>query len=510
MERKNLLIALPGLSSRVGLSEGLLALSSFSEGWAVHTASASSVAVQEGGVQADEGLPSFGEALSAEALALDAIAVLSFGSLGRAGMSTLSRNGVFAVILVDSGALDAVLLEYSGMPRFRFMPEGSETKPLAIAAAAVNLDSIKAAFSASEKRSLRNGESFQNLLKALPDFIYVLDKEGKFTYLNEAARSFGYEPESLIGRHFTEILHEDDRANVSRETVLARIRSEESFPQTPPKLFDERRSGSRMTRELEVRVIHGKTGGIIFGSVNAYGESVEDTALYSLSRDTGFVTMGAIRDITALRLYQTSLEKNLAEKELLLREIHHRVRNNLQVIASLAHLKELELPEGDGRKPFSELIAQIKSMAIVHEALYQTERLRGVATRDYFERFARLMVQTYGHIGSPIVLKVEAEDFFLEAEKLSYLGMIASEFVSSAYRYAFPDGRAGTISLVFLRLGDRVELKVSDDGVGLSSPMKGNRRFGMEIVEALAKQIGGSIERGSGQGTALKLTLPLA
>ena len=505
-----MLIALPGRVSCARLSEGVLALSSFSEGWTVHTASAAAVAVQDSGIQTDERLVSFGEAVSAESLALDAIAVLDFNSLGRTGMSALTRNGVFAVLLVDSDGMDAALLEYSDMPRFRFMPKGSEAKPLAIVAAAANLVSIKAAYSASEKRNLRSGESFQNLLKALPDFIYVLDKEGKFTYLNEAARSFGYEPESLIGRHFTEILHEDDRANVSRETVLARIRSEESFPETPPKLFDERRSGSRMTRELEVRVLHGKTGEIIFGSVNAYGESVEDTALYSLSRDTGFVTMGAIRDITALRLYQTSLEKNLAEKELLLKEIHHRVRNNLQVIASLAHLREMELPEGDGRKPFSELIAQIKSMAIVHEALYQTERLRGVATRDYFERFAWLMVQTYGHIGSPIVLKVEADDFFLEAEKLSYIGMIASEFVSSAYRHAFPDGRAGTISLVFVRLEDRVEMEVSDDGVGLSSPAKGNRRFGMEIVEALAKQIGGSIERGSGQGTVLRLTLPLA
>ena len=508
MERKNLLIALPGRDSCARLSEAVLALSPFSGSWAVHTASAA--AARDGGIQTDEGLLSFGETISAEALALDAIAVLDFDSLGRAGMSALSREGIFAVVLVDPDGMGAALLEYSDMPRLRLVPKGPEAEPLAIASAAANLVSIKAAFSASEKRSLRSGESFQNLLKALPDFIYVLDKEGKFTYLNEAARSFGYEPESLIGRHFTEILHEDDRANVSRETVLARIRSEESFPETPPKLFDERRSGNRMTRELEVRIIHGKTGEIVFGSVNAYGESVEDTALYSLSRDTGFVTMGAIRDITALRLYQTSLEKNLAEKELLLKEIHHRVRNNLQVIASLAHLREMELPEGEGRKPFSELIAQIKSMAIVHEALYQTEGLRGVATRDYFERFARLMVQTYGHIGSPIVLKVEADDFFLEAEKLSYLGMIASEFVSSAYRYAFPDGRAGTISLVFLRLGDRVELEVSDDGVGLSSPAKGNRRFGMEIVEALAKQIGGSIERGSRPGTVLKLTLPLA
>ncbi|HWP69356.1 MAG TPA: sensor histidine kinase, partial [Rectinemataceae bacterium] len=156
------------------------------------------------------------------------------------------------------------------------------------------------------------------------------------------------------------------------------------------------------------------------------------------------------------------------------------------------------------------LIAQIKSMAIVHEALYQTEGLRGVATRDYFERFAHLMAQTYGHIGSPVALKVEADDFFLEAEKLSYIGMIASEFVSNAYRYAFPDNRPGTVSLVFVRLKDRCELEVSDDGIGLPSEIGENAGSGREIVDALAKQIGGSIERSRKPGAAIKLTLPLA
>ena len=504
-----MLIALTGTISCARLSEGLLSLSSFSEGWAVHVSSTAGDAARDDGPQPNEKPLSYGESISAEAQALDAVAVVDFASLDRAGMAVLSRDRIFAVLLVDSGSMESALLEYSDIPRFRFMPKGKEAKPLLVAAAAANLVSIRAAFSASEKKSLRSGESFQNLIKALPDFVYVLDNEGKFTYLNEAARGFGYDPESLIGKHFTAILHEDDRPNVSREAVLAKIRSKVSFPETPPKLFDERRSGSRMTRDLEVRILHGKTGEIIFGSVNAYGESVEDTALYSLSRDTGFITMGAIRDITALRLYQKTLEKNLAEKELLLREIHHRVRNNLQVIASLAHLREMELPEGNERKPFSELIAQIKSMAIVHEALYQTEGLRGVATRDYFERFSRLMVQTYGHIGSPIVLKVEADDFFLEAEKLSYIGMIANEFVSSAYRYAFPDGRAGTISLVFARLKDRFELEISDDGIGLPASVGENAGFGMEIVDALAKQIGGSIERNRRPGAVLKLTLPL-
>jgi len=497
MERKNLLIALPDNIPRERLIEGLLSLSSFSEAWAIHVSLAAVGDIR------------FGDIISEEARTLDAIALADFDSLGKADIAVLSRNRISTLFLADFDKMEPALLGYANIPQFRFLSRIAAGKPWVLLHAAENLASIKAAFSASEKKSLRSGESFQNLLKALPDFVYVLDNDGKFTYLNEAARDFGYEPESLIGKHFTAIIHEDDRPNVSREAVLAKIRSKDSFPETPPKLFDERRSGNRMTRELEVRIIHGKTGEIVFGSVNAYGESVIDTALYSLSGETGFITMGAIRDITAVRLYQKSLEKNLAEKELLLKEIHHRVRNNLQVIASLAHLREMEIPEESARKPFSELIAQIKSMAIVHEALYQTEGLSGVATRDYFERFARLMVQTYGHIGSPVTLKVEADDFFLEADKLSYIGMIASEFVSNAYRYAFPDNRSGTIVLAFTRFSDRCELKIGDDGIGLPPEADENVGPGMEIAAALAKQIGARIEKSRKPEPALRLILPL-
>lgn len=352
------------------------------------------------------------------------------------------------------------------------------------------------------------GESIGNLMKALPDIVYALDAQGRFVYLNDAVQSLGYEPKALIGSHFSTIIHADDRLAVSREAVLARIRAQEAFPETSPKLFDERRSGSRMTKELEVRLIHGKTGETVYASVNAYGEPLVDPLLQGLFKTEGAVTMGAIRDVTADHLYRQSLEENLAAKEILLKELHHRVRDNLQVIASLAHLQEMDMQEADARRFLSGLIAQIKSIAIVHEALYQAENTGGVSASDYFERFASQMRQSFGRIGLPITLEVVAEDRIIDASRLAYMAIIASEFVANAYKHAFPDGRKGTIQISYASFDDRDELAVSDDGIGLPADIEARLGLGMEISEALAKQKGGRIERTIGPGARVCLIMP--
>ncbi len=354
------------------------------------------------------------------------------------------------------------------------------------------------------------GESLGNLMKALPDIVYALDTNGHFVYLNEAVRSLGYEPESLIGRHFSNIIHADDRVAVSREAVIARIRAEERFPETSPKLFDERRSGSRMTRELEVRLIHGSTGETVYASVNAYGEPLVDPLLKQLFRTEGAVTMGAIRDVTAAHLYRKSLEENLATKEILLKELHHRVRDNLQVIASLAHLQEMKLPEPGAKQFLSALVSQIKSIAIVHEALYRAESPGGVSAKGYFERFAVQMRLSFSHIGSPVILEVDAEDRIIEASRLTYMAIIASEFVANAYRHTFPAGGQGRIRLAFRAFADHDELEVSDNGIDLLDDRDARQGLEAEILESLAKQQGGRIERKSGSGTHMKVTIPQA
>lgn len=351
------------------------------------------------------------------------------------------------------------------------------------------------------------GGSFSTLIQALPDIVYILDGDGHFIFLNDAVSSLGYEPASLIGKHFTLILHPDDRRQVSRSDVLAEIAKMPAFPAVPPKLFDERRSGSRMTRELEVRILHGVTGDPIYASVNAYGEPVDQSALKSMFTHEGWVTVGVIHDVTAARMYRRSLEESLAAKETLLRETHHRIRDNLQVVASLAHLREMELDDEATRRSLAGLVSQIKSIATVHEALYQTENLEGVSAREYFERFAGLMAQSHGHIGSPVKVEARAPDSVIEGGRLSYIAIIASELVAEAYRTAFPPGQAGKILVSYTEHGDRVELAVGDDGLRGDAALMDEP--GSEIARTLARQLGGRLERRTGQTHEIVLVLPV-
>ncbi len=352
------------------------------------------------------------------------------------------------------------------------------------------------------------GSSFRTLLEALPDIVYVLDQSGKFVFLNGASQNLGYDPSFLIGRHFTTILHPEDRDAVSRDSVVARIRTLEKLPAIPPKLFDERRSGARMTKELDVRLVHGRTGETVYGSVNAYGEPLDNSALSTFLDARGPVTMGVIHDITAQKLYQRSLEENIAAKELLLREIHHRVKNNLQVIASIAHIREMEAVQDESRSVLSELIAQIKSMAMVHEALYQTENLGGVSSKEYFAKFSRFMQETYGHVGSPVSIVLDVMDCQVKVETLSYLAMVANELVSNAFKHAFPGNRVGRIQVGFSRGPEGFCLTVADDGIGLPDNAAGKAGIGSTIVDALASQLGGRVTRSGKAGTSVSVSIP--
>jgi PAS domain S-box-containing protein len=366
------------------------------------------------------------------------------------------------------------------------------------------------AIAKSERTAIRASAnpalSMRNLVAALPDVVYVLDEAGRFVFLNSSIESLGYSPQDLLGRHFSEILHPEDKDLVSRESVVARIRLGGSFPAQPPKLFDERRSGERMTRNLQVRVIRGDGNGPVYGSVNAYGVPILDDSLAELFECKGPVTIGVIHDITTSVLYQQSLEDNLASKALLLQELHHRVRDNLQVIASLAHLKQQGLDEA-AKASLEGLSAQIRSIAMVHEALYSTESLTDVGVVEYFEKLGSLLTETYGKVGSSVLLEVKGDRTArLDADSLSYLALIASGFVAVAYREGFPGSAGGKIVICFLSGHGEIELVLSEDGADCSEQYRAEPDF--EIAEALAAQLGGDLRLEGGEGTVLRVRIP--
>jgi PAS domain S-box-containing protein len=353
---------------------------------------------------------------------------------------------------------------------------------------------------------------YLNLLQAVPDIVYTLDSNGCFLYLNDSIRSLGFEPEKLIGRHFSEIVHPSDVPKVSRNSVLASLRGCATGADCAPKLFDERRSGERMTRNLELRLRHaGEVGDFLYASVNAYGEvSCAGWRLPEYEK-TGVGTVGIIRDITVRKGHELELEKALAAREVLLRETHHRVKNNLQVVSSLLNLQELVVEGEAPKKVFLECQTQIQSMAMVHEVLYRSDHIEGVQMQAYFERLIEYLSSVYDAGIRGIRCEAAAGEIYLNLDDAIPVGLIVNELISNAFKHAFPGGKGG---MVRVRLGEGEsfrELLVEDDGVGLEATRRGRDKpdgLGTELVHALSAQLKGELEVGGGAGARILIRFP--
>ena len=353
---------------------------------------------------------------------------------------------------------------------------------------------------------------YMNLLQAVPDTVYILDEDGRFIYLNDAVREFGYEPAKLIGRHFSEIVHPDDVARVSRTEVLPSYAGAVTGSEGAPKLFDERRTGKRMTKNLEVRLKCRPEGlGYAVGQVHAYGEV--SCAGYKLPEfeGRGQGTVGIIRDVSSRKRHQRELETALAAKEVLLKEIHHRVKNNLQVVSSLLNLQEGAVADAGARRVFLDCQTQIQSMAMVHEVLYRSTGFEGVDMQRYFERLVDYLAGIYDAVDRGLAWSISADAVTLGLDEAIPVALIVNELVSNCFKHAFPEGRPGKIRLAMAPVDEEWLLVVSDDGVGFEGSSDGHEKgIGTELIAALSAQLRGSVSAATDRGAVVRIRFPRA
>lgn len=210
------------------------------------------------------------------------------------------------------------------------------------------------------------------------------------------------------------------------------------------------------------------------------------------------------RDVTELKNAARLLRSSLTEKEVLLREIHHRVKNNLQVMASLLNLQSEYVRDEADLGIFKDAESRIWSMALVHETLYQSENLALIKVREYVETLVEELSTSYGHLAGSVAVKVDVEDVSFGIDTAVPLGLIINELVSNAFKHAFPENRVGEIA-VRLEAGDTAEfqLTVRDDGVGMrqEEPPDREKSFGLHLVQALVRQLGGELHVNRSEGT---------
>ena len=212
--------------------------------------------------------------------------------------------------------------------------------------------------------------------------------------------------------------------------------------------------------------------------------------------------------ITDRKDAQRKMQENLHEKEVLLKEVHHRVKNNLQIISSILNLQSSYV---GGDKRMLELLRdsqdRVRSMSFIHESLYQTKNFSSIDLGNYIDSLARNLMLSYSLTGK-VKLNTDVQKVELGLDQAIPCGLILNELLSNALKHAFPGGEEGVIDLRVLLDGARVSITVADNGVGLPADFHEERsaNLGLQLVQTLTEQIDGRIERKPGKGAQWVLT----
>ena len=185
------------------------------------------------------------------------------------------------------------------------------------------------------------------------------------------------------------------------------------------------------------------------------------------------------------------ISQALKDKDLLLREIHHRVKNNLQFISSLLNLQSRHVEDDKAFRALKEGQNRVRSMAIIHQNLYQEENLTGVETKVYFEKLIQSLVDSYNVSDTEITVDMEIEPINLDVDTMIPIGLIANELISNAIKYAFPSRKDARIEVKLFEKDDQLHLQVSDNGIGLPPEWEHsmNQSFGYKLIRTIKGQL---------------------
>ena len=223
----------------------------------------------------------------------------------------------------------------------------------------------------------------------------------------------------------------------------------------------------------------------------------------------GRVLRGFAQDVTAERVAADRIARQLKEKEVLLRELHHRVKNNLQVVATLLSLQTRRTRSREAAVILRESSARVAAMALVHEKLYGAGDLAHVDIASYAADLARSLFDSFGVDRSKVELALGGGGVALDADRAITVGLLLNEIIANSLKHAFPGDRRGRITIEVAALEDEDEIVVRDDGVGMSSleSQPHPSTLGMELLRRLSAQARAELELLPGGGTGYRLRL---
>ncbi len=191
----------------------------------------------------------------------------------------------------------------------------------------------------------------------------------------------------------------------------------------------------------------------------------------------------------------------------MIREIHHRVKNNMQVISSILRLQSRQIEDERLRAMFGESQERIQAIALIHEKLYQSSELAGINFGGYLRSLVTHLSTVYGVNQDKVKIEIDAEDILLDIATAMPCALIVNELVSNSFKYAFPSGREGKLRVNLNHHGDNeLVLMVSDDGIGFSEKdFHNQKKMGFQLVNTLVAQLGGNIKLDGDGGTRFRI-----
>lgn len=332
----------------------------------------------------------------------------------------------------------------------------------------------------------RSEERFRGLVETSSDLVWELDNNMRFTYTSpQVSRILGYQPEELLGRSPFDLMSNPEAERVNK-TLEPLIKANQPF------------------QCMENYCLH-REGYLVV--METSGVPIFDTA----NQVQGYRGMG--RDITERKLAEDKIKASLNEKETLLKEIHHRVKNNLQIISSLLRLQSRRIDNRQTIELVSESQNRVKSMALVHEQLYQSSNLAEVNLQKYIQTLTSNLLSSYSINSHRINLAIDVEPISLGVDLAIPCGLIINELISNCLKYAFPKGRVGKIN-VNLHSGENncFILIIKDNGVGLPAKLQPHtaNTLGLQLVHRLTRQLGGEIRINRDQGTEFQIIAQLS
>lgn len=311
---------------------------------------------------------------------------------------------------------------------------------------------------------------FQELFENSPDAIIVVDDQGRIKQLNtQLEKLFGYKREELYGQTI-EIL-------------------------MPSRFHDIHVSHRREYFHHPHRRQMG-VGLDLFGRKKDGTEFNVDIMLSPIQSSEQASTLAVIRDITEKKKAETELEESSKKNAVLLREIHHRVKNNLQIISSLLHIQTSHISDASAIEILNEACGRVRTIALIHEKLYQSTDFSKINFSDYIKEFSKEFFHAHLMTKKDFQFDQQVENIYFSIETAIPCSLIINEILANSIKYAFPKNQKGKIWLKMLSIDGSYLLEIGDNGIGFPKDfdLAGLSTFGLKLIQDLVKQLNGTLK----------------